>query len=205
MAPNSIGTVEGDKEIPDFVQQCLKFVALYEPGTFSCSSSSSLENEDVDEDIKRILNEHNPPKQPLSAYQGFSNIYKKVSDDMDTVTNNKSEYNDWGDAVKDVCTVYPPLGIDKILLKSLQDKLLKFQPEILLEYGNNESKELRKCLEASVYEQGLKEFEIAQPYCVASKNLHYGKPKICPKTMQVSKKKVENWLNNCIDQNHIFS
>jgi len=62
-------------------------------------------------------------------------------------------------------------------------------------------RELRKCLEGALYGQDTEEFVVAQPYCIANKNLDFGKPKILHKNTFESRKKVENWMSKHVNTN----
>ncbi|XP_025408832.1 uncharacterized protein LOC112682443 [Sipha flava] len=180
-------------------------------------------NECDDEDVKRILVEYNEPKSEDCEKAKFSPAYKEamaaviLEKDFTSVNGVTDEnYKDWDEALKDVSMVYPPLGISRVASRTLEDlELNNLTSELCTTIyavscgvDNNDNDncdnnrlthsstawELRKCLEGALYGQDTKDFIVAQPYCVANKNLDFGKPKMSHKAMNDSRKKVENWM-----------
>jgi len=180
-------------------------VPIYSKGAFSCSTIDDDDDED-DEDVKRILAEHGELEPKYCETVGFSSAYKAAAAEAElpsvveglTIDDN---YKDWDEALKNVSTVYPPLGVGRAVSRSLEIQRLD---ELTSEVrgadcdchlaGNPAARELRKCLEGALYEQDSEDFVVTQPYCVANKNLDFGKPKISHNAIHASRKKVENWM-----------
>lgn len=200
---------------------------IYLKGAFSCSS---LDNDDDyskcddDEDVKRILAEHNEPESKDSNTAEFSSAYKQamaVEKDFPSSVEGVTDdsYQDWDEALKDISMVYPPLGISRAASRTLKILgLSDLTPELRAavdavrcgednngnqdcdnhRLGSSTARELRKCLEGALYGQDTEDFIVAQPYCVANKNLDFGKPKMSHKAMNDSKNKVENWMRKYV-------
>lgn len=214
---SSSETITSDTEYPNHVYECLKYVPIYKKGAFSCSSIDDDDYDDVydDEDVKRILEEHGESEPSDCENDGFSSAYKAAMAEMDLPLVEGSAVNDnyenWDEALEDVSMVYPPLGVTRVVSRSLDIHNLEYLTSELHTTGvfagddhcsgnkgfveNPTSQELRKCLEGALYGQDTDEFVVAQPYCVANKNLDFGKPKMSQKSMLDSRKKVENWMS----------
>lgn len=226
---SSSESITSGAEYLDHVHECLKYVPIYIKSAFSCSS---LDHEDDcdeydDEDVKRILVEHNEPESKYCETEEFSSAYKEamaamvVKKDfppMEGVTDEN--YEDWNEALKDVSMMYPPLGVSRAAswtLESLGLGDLTSELHAAIDAvcrgeddngeddcGNRRltdsstARELRKCLEGALYGQDTEDFVVAQPYCVANKNLDFGKPKMSHKAMNESRKKVENWMRKYV-------
>lgn len=214
-------TITSDTEYTNHVYECLKYVPIYKKGAFSCSSIDDDDYDDVcdDEDVNRILEEHGEHEQGDCENEGFSSAYKAVMAEMDLSSVEGSTVNDdyenWDEALEDVSKVYPPLGVNQVIYRSLDSHKLEYltselhTTDVLVgdacsgNKGLAESttaQELRKCLEGALYGQDTDDFVVAQPYCVANKNLDFGKTKMSQKTMLDSRKKVENWMSNYVGE-----
>lgn len=60
------------------------------------------------------------------------------------------------------------------------------------------ARHLRKCLEGALFGQDSKDFVVAQPHCIADKNLDFGKPRMSHKAAHESRYKVENWMSKYV-------
>lgn len=215
---SSSDTITSDTEYPNHVYECLKYVSIYKKGAFSCSSVDDDDYDDVydDEDVKRILDEHGEPEPSAYENDGFSSAYKAAMAEMDIPlvegsTVNENYYDNWDEALEDASMVYPALGVGQVVSRSLDSHSLEYLTSELHATDvlagddhcsgnksfaeNPTSRELRKCLEGALYGQDTDEFVVAQPYCVANKNLDFGRPKTSQKAMDDSKNKVENWMS----------
>lgn len=199
--------MKSDTEYPDHVHECLKHVAIHRKGAFSCSSP---DDEDDDEDVKRILAKHGGSETEGVEAAGFSTAYaeaaRAAAAEM-SLSTAAVDYEDWDEATKDVGTVYPALGFGCRGRKKCRDDR---PPSSSTERGrtNDEARapgdrygdsagarELRKRLEGALYGGDTEDFVVAQPYCTANKNLDFGKPIMSRKAVRESKKKVEIWMN----------
>lgn len=221
---SSSEAITSDTEYPNHVYECLKYVPLYEKGAFSCSSIDDDDYDDVydDEDVKRILEEHGEPERKDGEIAGFSCAYKAAMAEMDLPpvegrTTVNDDYEDWDEALEDVSVVYPPLGIGRAVHRSLENRMsenptTEFRgtgglPADDGRSGNDggladgpTARELRKCLEGALYGQDTEDFVVAQPYCVANKNLDFGKSKMSHRAVHDSRKKVENWMSKYVGE-----
>lgn len=212
-------SVNSDTEYPDHVHECLKYVPIYKKGTFSCSSADDDDDDDDDEDVKRILAEYGQSETEDCKTVGFSSAYKAsaaetylqwTADGLQSAqtADDPADYKDWDEALKDACTAYPPLGVSpaafEMETRRLDDETLDFRAAKIadgedgrrLSVGPSSSaQELRKCLEGALYGRDVTDFVVSQPFCVANKNLDFGKPVMSHKAMQDSRKKVENWMS----------
>jgi len=156
--------------------------------------------------VKRILAEHGELEPKYCETIGFSSAYKAAAAEaglpsvMEGLTIDDN-YKNWDEALKNVSTVYPPLGVTRAVSTSLEiQRLDELTSEVrgadcdchLADHPT--AWELRKCFEEALYERDSEDFVVAQPYCVANKNLDFGKPKISHNAIHASRKKVENWM-----------
>lgn len=201
---SSGSTISDTVDYPDYVRECLKYVPIYSKGAFSCSSSDDEDNCSYDEDVKRILAEHNEPEPRDCEATGFSSSYEAaVAAMMETNLSltTSDQYEHWDEALGDAVVVYPPLGVSRFASEASKNrKMLIFGNDTDVQSGQSVSQSssaqlLRKCLEDALYGQDTDDFAVAQPYCVANKNLDFGKSKMSPETMHDSRKRVENWMN----------
>jgi len=200
-----------DTEHSDRIHECLEYVPIYKKGAFSSTNTTDDDDDDDDdEDVKRILAEHGElePKYRRDAVD-FSATYKaavaaETESSSVAAATTDDNYKDWDEAFQDVRAVYPPLGVRRTVSKSLMIRKLDGPTSEARGHcrpaGNTTANELRKCLERALYGQDPEEedFEVAQPYCVANKNLDLGKPKTSLSAMHASRTKVENWMSKCI-------
>ncbi|VVC39736.1 Hypothetical protein CINCED_3A024545 [Cinara cedri] len=209
----SSGSIASDAEYADYVQERLNSVAIYEPGAFSCSS---LDDDDVDDvDVKRILAEYGGGLELSDCDSvGFSSAYNAaaaavaVEEEVaeDEVTGDFYEH--WDEALRDVSAVYPPLGVSRavtgsetLVVPKTGDLTSRMRTIDKCHHDGKDDKsaagarELRKCLEGALYGRDAEEFVIAQPYCIADKNLDFGKSNISHKAVNESRKKVEDWIS----------
>lgn len=218
-------SIASDTEYADHVHESLKYAAIYEPGTFSCSSpDDDVDDDDDDVDVKRILAEHGGGGGGLDTSDcesvGFSSAYKAAAaaaaaDEEQEADGEASAdvYEHWDEALRDATAVYPPLGAGRPVTAAL----ISAVPEAgdvtsrwptTHEAGHRDddnddydsdrtaaARELRKCLEGALYGRDAEEFAVAQPYCVADKNLDFGKPEMSHKVVNESRKKVEDWMS----------
>lgn len=192
-------------EYPDYVHECLKYVSIYSNGAFSCSSADDEDDCSYDEDMKRIISEHNEPEPRDCDATGFSSPYQAteavIAEETDSSLNTSNRYEDWDKALEDAVMVYPPLGVCRFASESSKNRkfrILGGDTDVqsdLTRSPSSSAQLLRKCLEGALYGQDTKEFAVAQPYCVANKNLDFGKSKMSPGAVHDSKKRVENWMS----------
>uniref|UniRef100_A0A2S2P9L0 Uncharacterized protein n=1 Tax=Schizaphis graminum TaxID=13262 RepID=A0A2S2P9L0_SCHGA len=191
-------------EYPDYVHECLKYVSIYSNGAFSCSSTDDEDDCRYDEDIKRILLEHNEFEPRDCDTTGFSSSYQAaaaVTTETDSSLNTTNRYENWDEALKDAIAVYPPLGVCRFASEMSKNRkllILGGDTDAQSDQSGSPSSSaqlLRKCLEDALYGQDTKEFAVAQPYCAANKNLDFGKSKMSPEAVHDSKKRVENWMS----------
>lgn len=218
MSSSDESTTNDTAEFPDYVHECLRYVPLYQKGVFS--SGSSLDDGDDrddgdDEDVKRILTKHGESETTDGGAAGFSRAHREAAAAVETQTRRESSaadkgnddrptdhyYGDWDEALRHVSAAYPALGARR------NTKLRVVRP---LDFagtdggggGGGQGQELRKCLEGALYGQDSDDFVVAQPFCVANKNLDFGKPKMPRKAMRDSRNKVDNWMSkHCCAEN----
>lgn len=216
-----------DTEYPDHVHECLKYVPIYRKGAFSCGSSLDGHDDDDDEcgdeDVKRILAGHNEREPDDRETVDFSPAYEAAAAAAVTcgrTTVAADDYEDWKEAARDVSALYPPLGVgDRVVGRratsagggGLRTSELADDDDSRryrccfdgdrgpADGGQTTARELRKCLEGALYGQDLRDFVVAQPFCVANKNLDFGKSKMSQRAMRDSRKKVENWMSKYVD------
>lgn len=216
MSSSDESIIRSEPEHRDHVHENLKYVPVYSKGTFSCSSLDDIQDDDVDEDVKRILAEHGKLEPSDPETTGFSSAYRKAAEaaivetDLSSVEDAIDDgYENWDDALADVSRVYPPLGIGRAVSRTLEnrnpgDRGPGFRWPDTDDRDRDPSgrqataQELRKCLEGALYGRDAEDFVVAQPYCVADKNLDFGKPKMSAKTVMDSRKKVEGWMNKYV-------
>lgn len=222
-------SVNSDSEYPDHVHECLKYVPIFKKGTFSCSSRDDCDDDDDDEDVKRILAEYSQSETEDCKAAGFSSVYMTSVAEMNLQStdglqsagtadvDDPADYEDWNDALKDACTAYPPLGVSSEVfeteIRRLDDETLDFHAAKIsdgedgrrLSVVSSSARELRRCLEGALYGRDVTDFVVAQPFCVANKNLDFGKPVMSNKALQDSRKKVENWMSKYIEEENTIS
>jgi len=200
---SSGSTVSDTVDYPDYMRECLKYVPIYSKGAFSCSSSDDEDYCSYDEDVKRILAEHNEPEPRDCEVTGFSSSYEMAVAAMETNLSltTTDRYEHWDEVLGDAVVVYPPLGVSRFASETSNNrKLLILGNDTDVQSNQSGSRSssaqlLRKCLEDALYGQDIDDFAVAQPYCVANKNLDFGKSKMSPGTVHDSRKRVENWMN----------
>jgi len=198
---SSGSTVSDTVEYPDYMRECLKYVSIYSKGAFSCSSSDDEDDRSYDEDVKRILAEHNEAEPRDCEATGFSSSYEAATAAMETNLSltTSDRYEDWDEALGDAAVVYPPLGVGRFASETSKNRkllILGDDTDVQLDQsGSSSAQLLRKCLEGALYGQDTEEFAVAQPYCAANKNLDFGKSKMSPGTVHDSRKRVENWMS----------
>lgn len=196
---SSGSTVSDTVEYPDYVRECLKYVSIYSKGAFSCSSSDNEDDCSYDEDVKRILSEHNEAEPRDCEGTGFSSSYEAAAMETNLSLTTSDRYEHWDEALGDATMVYPPLGVSRFASEMSKNRkllILGDDTDVQSDHSGSPSAQLlRKCLEGALYGQDTEEFVVAQPYCAANKNLDFGKSKMSPGAMHDSKKRVENWMS----------
>lgn len=129
-------------------------------------------------------------------------------------TRDDEDYADWDQAAQDASFVYPALGVRTRVLSKISKVVATVAAAIPAETfrplvddgGDRDDRrddgqgfELRKRLEGALYGQDTNDFVVAQPYCVANKNLDFGKPEMSPEAVLDSRKKVENWMSKYVE------
>lgn len=210
---SSSESIANDTDYADCVLESFRYVAIYEPGTFSCSSPDDDDVDDVE--VKRILAKYGDGG--LNAGDcgpvGFSSAYKLAAAAVEQSFSADDEvivdiYEDWDEALRDVTAVYPPRGASRavtaatatLVVPKTIDEISRRCSMAGRGHGDDNgtmagAREFRKCLEGALYGRDSEGFTVAQPYCVADKNLDFGKPDMSPNAVRESRKKVEDWMS----------
>lgn len=119
------------------------------------------------------------------------------------------EYPDWDQALGNVVLVYPALSVCSRSVSEVTEACCGGATSAVVDDAGAGSvkypcritaaRDLRKCLEGALqYGRDTGDFVVAQPHCVADKNLDFGKPRMSHKAAHESRNKVENWMSKYV-------